>query len=72
MDLERLILMIRLLNVCVSVVGSGMLLAAMLMPEVFSVSPAFPAIIAFSWIVTIFFNPAAKELWEKWKSNMRS
>lgn len=72
MELERLILMIRLMNVCVSVVGLLVLIAALFIPAVVSVSPMFPLIIAFSWFVTLFYNPAARELWEKWKSNLRS
>jgi|GEM_PF-6637767 len=70
MDVDRLIFTIRLLNVCVSVVGLGMLFAALFIPSL--VSPMFPAVIAFSWFVTIFYNPVAKDLWEKWKSNLRS
>lgn len=69
MNVERMILMLRVLNVCVSVVGLGVWIASLFIPA--NVSPLFPAIIAFSWIVTFFFNPVAKELWEKWKSNIK-
>lgn len=69
MDWERMIMMIRLLNVCISVVGLGMLIASLFIPSM--ISPLFPVIIAFSWYVTLFYNPVAKELWERWKSKLR-
>lgn len=40
-------------------------------------SPFFPALVVFSWVITIFFNDTAKGLWDqfkswiKWKSNKK-